>query len=80
MSIIRTDAQTDALEILKLIIQTVDFYRAMGEELSKENIHHQLFDIAERSLPLFSKSPKNWATYLPPPMPTENGLKKSGEN
>ena len=47
MSIIRTDAQTDALEILKLIIQTVDFYRAMGEELSKENIHHQLFDIAD---------------------------------
>nr|WP_320167323.1 hypothetical protein [uncultured Methylophaga sp.] len=47
MSIIRTDAQADALEILKLIIQTVDFYRAMGEELSKENIQHQLFDIAD---------------------------------
>ncbi|WP_417535871.1 hypothetical protein [Methylophaga sp.] len=47
MSIIRTDAQADALEILKLLIQTVDFYRVMGEELSKENFQHQLFDIVD---------------------------------
>ena len=47
MSIIRTDAQADALEILKLIIQTADFYRAMGEQLSTENIQHSLFAIAD---------------------------------
>jgi hypothetical protein len=47
MSIIRTDAQADALEILKLIIQTADFYRAMGEQLSAENIQHSLFTIAD---------------------------------
>lgn len=47
MSIIRTDAQADALEILKLIIQTADFYRAMGEQLSAENIQHSLFAIAD---------------------------------
>ena len=46
MSIIRTDDQADALEILKLIIETADFYRAMGELLTEENVHHQLFDIA----------------------------------
>ena len=47
MSIIRTDTQADALEILKLIIQTADFYRAMGEQLSAENIQHSLFAIAD---------------------------------
>ncbi len=47
MSIIRTDDQADALGILKLIIQTADFYRAMGDALTKENIQHQLFDIAD---------------------------------
>lgn len=46
MSIIRTDEQADAQEILKLIIETTDFYRAMGEILTEENIHHQLFEIA----------------------------------
>lgn len=47
MSIIRTDVQADALEILKLIIQTADYYRAMGEHLSAENIQHSLFAIAD---------------------------------
>lgn len=47
MSIIRTDAQADALEILKLIIQTVDFHRAMGELLTADNIEHRLCDIAD---------------------------------
>ncbi len=46
MSIIRTDEQADALEILKLIIETADLYRAMGELLTQDNINHQLFDIA----------------------------------
>lgn len=46
MSIIRTDAQADALEILKLIIETADFYRAMGELLTQDNVKHPLFDIA----------------------------------
>ncbi len=46
MSIIRTDEQADALEILKLIIETADLYRAMGELLTQDNINHPLFDIA----------------------------------
>lgn len=47
MSIIRTDEQADALEILKLIIETADFYRAMGELLTEENVDHRLFEIAK---------------------------------
>jgi len=47
MLIIRTDDQADALGILKLIIETADFYRAMGELLTEENVDHQLFDIAK---------------------------------
>lgn len=47
MSIIRTDEQADALEILKLIIETADFYRAMGDLLTQDNVNHPLFDIAE---------------------------------
>ncbi|ODN67246.1 hypothetical protein [Methylophaga muralis] len=46
MSIIRTDEQAEALDILKLIIETADFYRAMGELLTQENVNHQLFEIA----------------------------------
>ena len=46
MSIIRTDEQADALEILKLIIETADFYRAMGDLLTQDNVKHPLFDIA----------------------------------
>lgn len=47
MSIIRTDDQADAVEMLQLIIKTADFYRAMGELLTKENINHTLFEIAQ---------------------------------
>lgn len=47
MSIILTDEQADALDILKLIIETADLYRAMGELLTEENVHHELFDIAK---------------------------------
>ena len=47
MSIIRTDEQADALEILKLIIETADFYRAMGDLLTQDNVNHPLFDIAD---------------------------------
>lgn len=47
MSIIRTDEQAEALDFLKLIIETADFYQAMGELLTEENVHHQLFDIAK---------------------------------
>lgn len=46
MSIIRTDEQADAQEILKLVIETAHFYRAMGALLSEENIKHPLFEIA----------------------------------
>lgn len=47
MSIIRTDEQADAQVILKLIIETADFYRAMGELLTRDNINHPLFEIAQ---------------------------------
>lgn len=47
MSIIRTDEQAEALDILKLIIETADFYRAMGELLTGENVNHKLFEIAK---------------------------------
>lgn len=47
MSIIRTDEQADALDILKLIIETADFQRAMGELLTQEDVNHPLFDIAK---------------------------------
>lgn len=47
MSIIRTEMQADAQEMLKLIIETADFQRAMGELLSQENMTHALFDIAK---------------------------------
>ncbi len=48
MSIIRTDDQADALEILKLIKETADFHRAMGESLSAENIDNKLVEIAKQ--------------------------------
>lgn len=47
MSIIRTDEQADAQVILKLIIETADFYRAMGELLKQDNVNHPLFEIAQ---------------------------------
>ncbi len=47
MSIIRTDEQADAQVILKLIIETADFYRSMGELLTQDNINHPLFEIAQ---------------------------------
>lgn len=47
MSIIRTDEQADAQVILKLIIETADFYRSMGELLMQDNINHPLFEIAQ---------------------------------
>lgn len=47
MSIIRTDEQADALIILKLIIETADFYRAMAELLMQDNIDNPLSEIAE---------------------------------
>lgn len=47
MPILRTAEQADALEILKLIIETADFYRAMGELLTQEEVNHNLFQIAE---------------------------------
>lgn len=47
MSIIRTDEQADAQVILKLIIETADFYQAMGELLKQDNVNHPLFEIAQ---------------------------------
>lgn len=48
MSLIRTDEQVDAQEILKLTIKTAEFYREMGESLSKDNVDHSLFEIAKQ--------------------------------
>lgn len=47
MSLIRSDEQVDAQEILKLTIKTAEFYQEMGESLSKENVNHRLFEIAK---------------------------------
>lgn len=48
MSIIRTDEQADALEILKQIIETANFYRAMGALLAEEDGHETLEEIANQ--------------------------------
>lgn len=46
MSIIRTDEQADALEILKSVLKTAHFYRAMSEELAQDPVSDVLSDIA----------------------------------
>lgn len=46
MSIIRTDEQADALEILKSVLKTAHFYRAMSEELAQDQVAEELSDIA----------------------------------
>lgn len=42
MSIIRTDNETDSLEILKLIIETADYYREMAELLAEDKLDDRL--------------------------------------
>ena len=47
MSILRSDEQVDGQEILKSIIETADFYRAMAELLAEENLYGRLLDLAK---------------------------------
>ncbi|MBL4835668.1 MAG: hypothetical protein JKY26_17095 [Pseudomonas sp.] len=46
MSIIRTDEQADAQEILKAVLKTAHFYRAMNEELAHDPVGGVLSDVA----------------------------------
>lgn len=46
MSIIRTDNQADGLEILKLVIETADYYREMAELLQEDNLDNSLTKLA----------------------------------
>lgn len=55
MTILRTDKQADSLEILKLIIETADYYRAMAEMLTEDNLDTALAKIS-----------RNRATFIAP--------------
>ena len=48
MSILRTDEQIDALEILKSVVKTAHFYRAMSEQLAQQRVGDMLADIAKQ--------------------------------
>ncbi|WP_417438594.1 hypothetical protein [Idiomarina sp.] len=50
MSILRTDNQADSIEILKLVIETTDYYREIAKVVGDDNLASKLNDIAnERS-------------------------------
>ena len=50
MSILRTDNQADSIEILKLVIETTDYYREIAKVGGDDNLASKLNDIAnERS-------------------------------
>ena len=50
MSILRTDNQADSIEILKLVIETTDYYREIAEVVGDDSLASKLNDIAnERS-------------------------------
>lgn len=55
MSIIRTDDQADGVEILKLVIETTDYYREMANVLEDDKLARKLDNIA-----------KERATYIEP--------------
>lgn len=46
MSIIRTDNQADSVEILKLVIETKDYYREIANVLEDDNLAKKLDSIA----------------------------------
>lgn len=46
MSIIRTDDEADGVEILKLVIETSDYYREMAEVVENDNLANKLDKIA----------------------------------
>jgi rubrerythrin len=50
MSILRTDNQADSIEILKLVIETTDYYREIAKVVGDDSLASKLNDIAnERS-------------------------------
>ncbi len=65
MSIIRSDNQADSLKMLKLVIETRDYYRAMAELLAEQNLQNSLDEIANER-----------ATYIEP---FENVVRQLGE-
>ncbi|WP_213995197.1 hypothetical protein [Arsukibacterium sp.] len=46
MAIIRSDNEADGVEILKLIIETTDYYRSMAELLAEDNLEAAIAEIA----------------------------------
>ncbi|MDX1678275.1 hypothetical protein [Arsukibacterium sp.] len=48
MSIIRTDNEADSLDILKLIIETADYYREMAELLAEYHLDEPLTELARK--------------------------------
>ena len=46
MSIIRTDEQIDALELLKTVVKTAHFYRSMSEQATQQSVVQLLSEIA----------------------------------
>jgi rubrerythrin len=65
MSIIRTDDEADAVEMLKLVIETTDYYKEMADVVEDDNLAGKLTDIAH-----------DRADYI---KPFENLVKELGE-
>ncbi|MBJ7268060.1 hypothetical protein JHC10_14055, partial [Idiomarina abyssalis] len=65
MSILRTDNQADSIEILKLVIETTDYYREIANVVEDDNLASKLNDIANER-----------ASYIEP---FENVVKDLGE-
>ncbi|MDA6067638.1 hypothetical protein OH214_10880 [Idiomarina abyssalis] len=65
MSILRTDNEADGLEILKLVIETTDYYREIANVVEDDNLASKLNDIANER-----------ASYIEP---FENVVKDLGE-
>ncbi|QZN91202.1 hypothetical protein [Idiomarina abyssalis] len=65
MSILRTDNQADSIEILKLVIETTDYYREIAKVVGDDNLASKLNDIANER-----------ASYIEP---FENVVKDLGE-
>lgn len=65
MSILRTDNEADGVEILKLVIETTDYYREIANVVEDTNLASKLDDIAKKR-----------ASYIEP---FENVVKDLGE-
>lgn len=65
MSILRTDNEADGVEILKLVIETADYYREIANVVEDDNLASQLSNIANER-----------ASYIEP---FQDVVKKLGE-